>query len=188
MPRTLTKHITLLQALATMPAALTCAFDDVDEAMAHQIPAASERSMAEIMVKWIEVEACYRTRLERVVQEERPVLPAWPDGINKTVETELSELTDRFQIARKGMLVFLEARSPAEWQRPAIHETYGRTNFHLLVQNLVDHDTLRLNQLLEIKKNLQATAVEDGIQSPITTYQSPTTSNGGGYSHLNRGE
>jgi hypothetical protein len=159
MPRTLTKHITLLQALAAMPATLRHAFDDVDEAMAHQIPAAGERSMAEIVVKWIEVEACYRARLERVVREERPLLPAWPDEIDQAVETGLSELIDRFQIARKGMLIFLETRSPAEWQRPAIHETYGRTNFHLLVQNLVDHDTLRLNQLLEIKKILQPTLI-----------------------------
>jgi hypothetical protein len=162
MPRTLTKHITLLQALAAMPATLTHTFDDVDEAMAHQMPAAGERSMAEIVVKWIEVEGCYRARLERVVREERPTLPAWPDEINKVVEVEVSELIGHFQIARKAMLVFLEARSPAEWQRPAIHETYGRTNFHLLVQNLVDHDTLRLNQLLEIKKILQPALIEAG--------------------------
>jgi len=152
----LTKDITLLQALVATPAELACMLGEVDEAAARQAPGSRQWAMADILSHLIDVETRYRVRLERVIQEERPDLPAiWPDEAAHAPTARPAELIERFRAARMETLAFLGRCSPEQWQRPAVHETFGPPTFRLLVQNLVDHDTLHLNQFREAAGRFQ---------------------------------
>ena len=53
-------------------------------------------------------------------------------------------------------LEWLHEIGPADWQRPAIHETHGRTTLRFLVQNLVAHDIEHTSQLALILGHLRA--------------------------------
>lgn len=150
-----TKHIILLQALTSTPSELAQSFVAVSDTSAHQIIAPAEWSMINILEHLIDVETRYQVRLERVIKEDRPTVPTlWPDKATQTLDLRLEELIDCFQAARLRTLNFLKDLSPEDWQRPAIHETFGETTFWFLVQNLVDHDTLHLNQLRELQQKV----------------------------------
>lgn len=151
----LTKHITLLQALASTPADVARVFVAVGEAGARQIPAPAEWSMVDVLGHLVDIEARYRARLERVIHEEKPAVPALrPDEAAHASGLTLLELLDRFRGARVKTLTFLEGRSLEDWQRPALHATFGEITFRFLVQNLVDHDALHLNQLIELQQQI----------------------------------
>lgn len=159
----MTKYITLLQALASAPGNVAQQLKDVDEVLARQSPVTADWSIADTLSHLIDVEDRYRARLRRMVQEERPVLPAiWPDEQFDYPQCNLEELIDRFQTTRLETLAFLKACSPQDWQRAAIHETFGETDFQFLVQNLVNHDTVHLNQLAEVRDKLGLVPVSDG--------------------------
>lgn len=159
----MTKRIVLLQALASTPADLARTLDGIDEAAARRPPASGEWSVADVVNHLIDVEQRYRERLRRVVREERPMLPAIrPDEAAHDPDAALGELLGRFEGARAQTLAFLGELSPADWQRPADHETWGETHFRFLVHNLADHDTLHLNQLAEVRQRLGVAAFEVG--------------------------
>lgn len=150
-----TKHIILLQALASTPSDMAQFFVDVNDTSAHQTIAPAEWSMIDILEHLIDVETRYRVRLERVIKEDRPTVPTlWPDQATQRLDLSLEELIDCFRVDRVQTLSFLKSLSPEDWQRPAIHETFGETTFWFLVQNLVDHDTLHLNQLRELQRKI----------------------------------
>ncbi len=153
----LTKHITLLQALASTPATLARILEAVDEAVVRQVPLPGEWSMADILNHLVDVETRYYARLQEVIQKDRPVLPVIePDEVVHDPHACLAELMVRFRAARTETLAFLGDRSIEDWQRSAVHETFGETNFRCLVQNLVDHDTVHVNQLLELQQQLSS--------------------------------
>lgn len=151
----LTKYITLLQALAAMPAKVAQVFTDVDEAQARRVSTETEWSMVDVVEHLIDVDLRYRTRFEQVVVEDNPFLYAiWPDETAQTLDLTVDALVKRFQLDRFQTVTFLESCSLSDWQRPATHEIFGETNFRYLVQNMVDHDALHLNQLIELKQRI----------------------------------
>lgn len=151
----MTKRIVLLQALASTPADIGRLLKGADEAAARKRPVADEWSIAEVLNHLVDVEERYRARLGRVIQEEQPALPAiWPDETAPMPDLSVDEWIARFQAARAETLAFLGELSPADWQRSAVHETFGETRLRFLVQNLINHDAEHLNQLVELRQRL----------------------------------
>lgn len=151
----MTKRVILLQALAATTKDLARMLSRTEETLLHQRPTSDQWSIANVLNHLISVEVRYLRRLQRVVQEDHPLLPAiLPEEIVHDSQARRDELLARFGQARAETLAFLEGISLGDWQRSAIHETWGDTRFRFLVQNLVDHDTEHLNQIIEIQGQL----------------------------------
>ena len=160
--RVMTKRIVLLQALASTPKDLIFTLRRVDEAASYRKPDSNQWSIGTVLHHLIDVEQRYRARLQRVIVEDRPFLPyIHPDEAAYQVQTPLAELLARFEQARAETLAFLKEIPPGGWQRVAVHETWGETKLRFLVQQLVDHDTQHLNQIIEIQQQLRAVPTQD---------------------------
>lgn len=151
----MTKRVILLQALAATTKDLARMLSKTDETLLQQRPTSDQWSIADVLNHLIDVEVRYLRRLQGVVQEDRPLLPAiLPDETAHDAHARRDELLARFSRARAEMLTFLEGISLGDWQRSAVHETRGEIRFRFLVQHLVDHDTEHLNQIIEIQGQL----------------------------------
>jgi ABC-type transporter Mla subunit MlaD len=149
----MTKRVVLLRALASMPA-------DVRRVLKGADPTTpGEWSTSDLLGRLFDTETRFLNQLRTVVSEERPTLPRLqPEEPSPDSDTALEELVDRFQQARRETLTFLEGLSAGDWQRKAVHETLGETSLRFLVQNLVDHDTQALTQLIAPRSSLSEAA------------------------------
>jgi uncharacterized damage-inducible protein DinB len=117
--------------------------------------------LADVVCHLTAVERQYLRRLQRVLAEERPFLPAiHPNPTSHKLDTPPSELLMQFEAARAKTLALLQDVVEAGWERTAVHETQGEVTFHFLVQLLADHDNEHLNQFTAIQKQLTKTTDE----------------------------
>jgi uncharacterized damage-inducible protein DinB len=158
----MSKRIVLLQALASTPNDLALMLKGVAGTVARQRPAPDQWAIADVVNHLIHVEGRYLERLRRVLEVERPSLPAiLPDKTKHETQVTLSELIVRFEKERDGTLSLLKEIAPGGWQRTAVHETRGDVTLRVLVQFLVEHDITHLNQIVEIQQRLRALPKRD---------------------------
>ena len=157
----MSKRIILLQALASAPNDLAITLRYVDAPSLHQRPSPNLWSVADVLTHLIEVEAQYRVRLRRIVEEERPYLPYIHPHPQTDPQMTLSNLLDQFRTARDQTVAFLRDLSVGDWQRAAVHETMGETKLRYMVQTLVNHDTEHLNHLVEIIQKRKTTPLAE---------------------------
>lgn len=148
----MSKRVVLLQALAATPPDLRLMLGKVDGAAASHSPAPSQWSIRQLLEHLLDVEVRYLARLQRVVNEDKPFLPAIHPNAAAAPITPCPLLLVQFEAARAQTVTFLQDLPPGSWQRPALHETLGATKLRFLVQMLVDHDTEHLSQLIEIQQ------------------------------------
>jgi uncharacterized damage-inducible protein DinB len=147
----LSKRIVLLQGLTAAITNLLSLLADVDPMDFCQRTASSEWSLADVVCHLTAVERQYLRRLQRVLAEERPFLPAiHPNPTSHKLDTPPSELLMQFEAARAKTLALLQNVAEEGWERTAVHETHGEVTFQALVQFLVDHDGEHLNQIAAI--------------------------------------
>lgn len=145
----MSKRIVLFQALAATITDLTRMLREVDRHLPGQRPAPNVWSMADVLSHLIAVEGQYFYRLQRVLTEERPFLPAiHPDPTTHNLQADV----DEFAAARQKTLALLQEVTEEGWGRTAVHETQGEVTFQFLVQFLVDHDREHLNQMAELRE------------------------------------
>jgi uncharacterized damage-inducible protein DinB len=148
----MSKRIVLLQALTSMPGDVARIVGGCDEALFSVRLQPGEWSLADVLFHLVDVEERYLARLRRVIAEERPLLPViLPRPETEAPHTSPGSLLAQFEAARAATLTFLRELSPQDWQRPALHETFGHTTLRFLTHYLVDHDTLHLNQMIELQ-------------------------------------
>lgn len=155
----MTKRAVLLKALASMPSDLGRVLQGVDVAEARRRPAPGERSIIEIVTGLIDAETRFLDQMRAVVHEEQPVLSALRQAeTSDELDSSLEALIERAKMARAETLAFLEELSTGDWQRKAVHETWGETRLRFLAQHLVDHDTQCLSQLAGTRQKFRSTA------------------------------
>jgi uncharacterized damage-inducible protein DinB len=153
----MTKRIVLLQALASTPADVARIARSSEPELTHARPQPDSWSIADILRHLVDVEERYLLRLKQVVAEERPHLPfILPDQEPRPPQATAVALAGDFAAARAATVAFLNGLGAKEWQRRAFHPNAGETSLRYLVQRLVDHDTLHLNQVLEVREQLAA--------------------------------
>jgi len=155
-----TKRIVLLQALASTPADLARLVRSADHETLHWQNTANDWSAAAVLLHLAQVEKAYRHRLQRIANEDEPHVPSIDPEVGEIPgDVAADSLLHEFESERAQTIAFLKELSPGGWQRPAIHETLGRTTLRYQVQNLVDHDIEHTNQLVEV---LRQRRVETG--------------------------
>jgi uncharacterized damage-inducible protein DinB len=161
----MTKRIVLLQALASTPIDIARLLRPVDNEAFRWQPAPEEWSAAAVLTHLGQVEKAYRHRLQRIAHEDEPWVPyIHPEVGDSAANARAADLLNAFETERAQTMAFLQELSPGGWQRPAIHETKGRTTMRYLVQDLVDHDIDHTNQLVTIlqkKKRLEIERLRD---------------------------
>lgn len=149
----MSKRIILLQALAASLSHLKLLLQGIDDNVFSHRATSQDWSVADVLNHLVMVEAQYLHRLQRVLAEERPFLPAiFPDESSHNRHVSLAE----FAAARQKTLAFLQDVADEGWGRTAVHETQGEVTLQFLVQYLVDHDSQHLNQIAMIQQQLNA--------------------------------
>jgi hypothetical protein len=159
----MTRRDVLLKALGSMPS-------DVERLVrGARPPEERAASLAATLGVMLSFESAYRTQLERVVREDCPLVPALGGDENGSeTNTPVPELAARYVAARLETLAFLQALTPADWQRKARHATLGDTSLRYLIQHLVAFDNYHLGRLLGMQQN---------ESSPATPVMRPTEPN-----------
>ena len=145
----MTQRAVLLVALASTPTDVARLVRGLDETAA--LWRGCGWSCRDVVAHLAAVEPLHLARWQHIVAEEEPTLAAL--GADETLAdaaSPLSDLTVRFQQGRDLSLAWLREIRPVDWQRPARHETKGRTTLRFLVQDLVAHDIEHTAQLVTI--------------------------------------
>lgn len=139
----------LIASLASMPERIARMLADVDEDIARRRPLPEEWCVVEVVVHLSDVEPRYRARLERIVTEDAPQVPAiWPRPMPDPLPLLREALKD-FRDERAKTAARLSALSLQAWERPAHHATLGATTVRRQVQGLIAHDEDHLNQIVQ---------------------------------------
>ena len=154
----MSKRIVLLQALASTPADLSRLARSFDVAGEDDPGDAVHWSPREVLGHLFYVERAYQTRIALILREAGPLLPFIHPEYASEPFTSLVDMAERFRAAREETLATLQALTPGQWQRPAIHETNGPTTLRSQIQTLVEHDIEHTNQLVELLQARRAAA------------------------------
>ncbi|GCE08441.1 DinB family protein [Dictyobacter aurantiacus] len=92
-----------------------------------------------------------RTRLERMVKEENPVLAShdekkWYRQRN-TARDAVDELLSDFAIQRAASLGILRLFRAEEWERTAYHPEYNHFTTERWVEDWIEHDHIHIRQI-----------------------------------------
>lgn len=146
----MTQRAVLLEALASTPTDIARLVRGLNETAAAW-RADGGWSCRDVVTHLATVEPLHRACWQRIVSIEEPLPPTTEvDQTLAGAALSLSELTERFRQSRQLSLDWLREIQPADWQRPAVHETNGRTTLRFLVQDLVAHDIEHTAQLVTI--------------------------------------
>jgi hypothetical protein len=141
----------VIASLALIPDRIAQLLVGVDDDTARRRPLPEEWCVVEIVVHLSDVECRYRARLERIVTEDNPRVPAiWPRSMPDPLPLLREALAD-FHNERTKTVTFLSALTPQAWDRPAYHTTLGATTLRKQVQGLIAHDEDHLNQIVQTK-------------------------------------
>ena len=158
----MTRRAVLMEALASTPIDIARLVRGLNETAAAW-RAAAGWSCHDVVTHLAAVEPLHLARWQRIVAEEEPSLAAIEvDQTLVDATLSLSEVTKRFWQSRTLSLVWLREIQPVDWQRPANHETKGRTTLRFLVQDLVAHDIEHTAQLVTILGEWRQERRKDG--------------------------
>lgn len=142
----------MLKALAATPGDLERMVRGMDDTAVTHSPMPDHWSIADVLCHLHMVEGHYLARLQQVTTETRPSIPAiHPHPAAHDLTLPAITMLANFRQARQATSTFLQERKAGDWQRTAVHPTWGEVKFRALVQHLVDHDTNHLNQIVEIQ-------------------------------------
>ena len=152
----MTKRAILLEALASTPVDVARMVRGLDETSAVW-RADGSWSCRDVVAHLAYIEPLYLACLRRIVAEDEPTVAALlPDETAHNHDLSTTGLVERFGEARQLTCDWLREISPADWQRPASHDTKGRTTLRFLVQDLVAHDIEHTVQLVAILSQMRA--------------------------------
>lgn len=146
-----TQHVVVLQALQGAPqraAALAAALPEE----AHDWQSSPEAWSARMLAAHLSGgEAPFLKRMQTILTETNPYLPWFgPDVARPDAHGSLPDLLAQFEAERAALVQWLVDLQPADWERPAVHETMGPTTLALQAQNIANHDADHLGQLAEV--------------------------------------
>jgi uncharacterized damage-inducible protein DinB len=138
-----------IDALALAVQRLIQMLDGCDGEWLYRPPAPDEWCVAQTVWHLGDVEARYRQRLERIVTEDTPQVPAiWPGPAPEPLP-RIRHAVTVFEQERSRTVAFLTSLKPDAWQRGVHHATLGLSTLQKQVQALIDHDEEHLEQILQ---------------------------------------
>jgi hypothetical protein len=109
--------------------------------------------VVEILPHLRDWEEIYLDRIDRMLAEDKPALPAFDDTL-WSIERDYRgqdplETYASFAGLRSELVSRLTAAIPEQWQRLGVHGYYGEITIHWLANHICDHDAEHLQQARE---------------------------------------
>jgi len=143
-----TQRIVMLQTLGNAAARLAGELEALGADGCDWRPLPAEWNATETITHLAAAEPPFLERLQRITLEDNPFLPYFGPEVARPDATQpVAAALAGFRAERERLLAFLSGLAPADWDRPAVHETMGPTTLALQVQNLINHDLEHLAQL-----------------------------------------
>jgi hypothetical protein len=142
----------LIATLEQTPSSLERLTADLDEAGLDFRAAPGDWSIREILAHLVDDEMyVMRTRLERMVKEERPHLAPHDEkhwhATRNTTRDGLAELLADFGVQRAASLGILKMLRETDWARPGFQPEYGELTASSWLTSWVAHDTTHIRQI-----------------------------------------
>lgn len=146
---------TMLAILRATPAVMDSFCRNLSDDAWRQNPREGEWCVTEIVCHMRDVDVEVNLpRIKKVLQDNNPFLPGEdtdPWAIQRHYKKQDGRQALRqFIAARMEMLDMLEAIQPEDWERPARHAIFGPTRLVELVNIIVGHDRLHVQQTYEV--------------------------------------
>ena len=131
----------------------------VDEATARRAAAPDEWSIADVVAHLGYIEPLYLARLRRIMAEDNPTVPyLHPNREAHDITRPLNTLLQEFILRRAETVLFLRELEQSDWARRVTHETWGSGRLRDHVQQLVEHDSDHLQQIITLREQLENSA------------------------------
>jgi hypothetical protein len=144
----------VIVALENAPAIITPLVREVPAENLKRRPAPARWSAHEHACHLAEVHALFASRLERMLDEERPLLKAYdPDEAleeGALLAVDLDEALERFCRDREQLVETLKDLTEDDWLREAEHEQYERYSVLIMFRHLALHDMLHAYRIEEL--------------------------------------
>ena len=145
-------HSAMQAVLRATPAALDSLCRSVDRELWTQRPQINAWCLTEILCHLRDVdEQVNLPRLQRVLQELNPFISGkdtdpWAEE-RQYIRQDGAQALRQFIQTRLKLLDLVESLTPEDWQRPARHAIFGRTDLAELVNFITGHDRLHIQQV-----------------------------------------
>lgn len=144
----------VIVALGNAPAIITPLVREVPPENLKRRPAPAKWSAHEHACHLAEVHALFTSRLERMLDEERPLLKSYnPDEAAEEgalLKVDLDEALDRFCRDREQLVETLKDLTEDDWLREAEHEEYDHYTVLIMFRHLALHDMLHAYRIEEL--------------------------------------
>jgi hypothetical protein len=144
----------LLKTLRAGPLILSKLIRGLDDAAVRRRPGEGEWAIVEVVGHLGDTEERAIGRLQRMLDEEEPFLPAYdPERLaaeHRYIELEIAPALDRFERLRADHLAALETLGDAGWRRVGRHEENGRMTVQLQAAHIAGEDGNHLAQIARL--------------------------------------
>jgi uncharacterized damage-inducible protein DinB len=144
----------LLDVYRSTPVTLRALVSHAGSAVVSRQPAAGEWSIIEVVTHLADAEEMVEKRIERMLTEDDPALPAYDPAQlaeqsgyhSRDLATEL----DRFEAVRVRLLSRLEGLDDSGWRRTGQHEEVGEITIEDMTIHMAAHDAIHFAQIAHI--------------------------------------
>jgi uncharacterized damage-inducible protein DinB len=144
----------LLDVYRSAPVTLRALAARTEQTLATSQPAAGEWSIIEIVTHMADAEEMVVKRIERMLTEDNPDLPAY-DPAQLAEESgyhsrDMAAELERFEAVRGRLVSRLEALDDAGWRRTGQHEEVGGITVEDMTVHMAAHDAIHFAQIARI--------------------------------------
>lgn len=143
----------LFTALEAQPELFAKALAGLTTEEADRRPDPNRFNIREVMAHLAEWEGVFLNRMQRIVEEDRPTLPGYDEGVwaiehDYASKDPLDQLS-LFKEGRQKMVAYLRDRTTADWQRTGDRPEIGVITLEALTLLIPLHDTYHLQQVYQ---------------------------------------
>ena len=144
----------IINALMNGPAIILPLVGEVPAAILKRRPEPRKWSAHEHACHLAEVQPLFFSRLEQILNQERPRIRAYnPDRAMQEgalLEVDLGEAMERFARDRARLVERLKRLADEDWRRTAEHEEYDHYSVLIMFRHLALHDMLHAYRIEEL--------------------------------------
>lgn len=147
----------LLDIYRATPVTLRALVAPSDDTLIKRRPADDGWAIIEIVAHLADAEEMVVKRIERMLMEDDPALPAYDPGdlaeVSDHRSRDLASELDRFESVRATHTARLEGLDSAGWQRTGQHEEVGEITIEAMTAHMAAHDAVHLAQISRIRNS-----------------------------------
>ncbi len=142
----------VLSGLENAPRIVLPLVREVPAEVVRRRPAAGKWSVHEHACHLAAIGAVMRARLERMLAEENPPLPAYESDKDDLLAVDLEAALGRFARERAELVALAKGLSPEQWERSGEHPIYGRWSVYTMLRRLALHDLFHAYRIDELRE------------------------------------